>query len=94
MYAADVRMAGESRQRAVELLVIGSVELHPATLAVDDGDDAIHVREVLQNARLAHAVGDVLARARGAVHGADDGEVVPRAVAQVIGLVRRRGRSP
>ena len=47
----DVRVPGEAGQRAVELLVVGPVVLHRAALAVHDGDDAVHVREVLEDAR-------------------------------------------
>ena len=47
-----------------------------------------------EHAGCADAVGDVLARACGAVHGADDREVVASAVAKVVRLARRRGRKP
>ena len=41
-----------------------------------------------EDARLANAIGDVLARARRAIHGADDREVVARTVAEVVGFAR------
>ncbi len=55
--------------------------------------DAIDVGILLQQVGAAEALGDVLAGAGRAVDGADDGDVVARAVAQVSGR-SGRGRSP
>ncbi len=43
-------MSGEPRERAVELLVVGAVELHSAALTVNNRDDAVHIGVIFQEA--------------------------------------------
>src|SRR5581483_8781013 len=79
-----VRVAGEPGQGAVELPVVRAVVLHGAALLVHDRHHAVYVRIPIEQAAGADALANVLARTRRAVHRADDGDVVARAVAQVV----------
>src|SRR5581483_5569595 len=81
----------EAGERAVELVVVGAVVLHGAAGLVRDRHDAVHVRILLEEVSLPEALGDVLARAGGAVDGADDGDVVARTVAAVAAVVAHPG---
>src|SRR5438445_13546264 len=80
----DVRMFGEAGERAVELIVVRATVLHGAAGLVRDGHDAVHVRIALQEVGGAKALGDILARRRGAVDGADNRDVVAAAVAKML----------
>src|SRR5437588_12256767 len=83
----DVGVLGEAGEGAVELVVVGAVVLHGAAGLVRDGDDAVHVRILTEQVGGAKALRNVLTRAGGAVDGADDGDVVARAVAAVAAVV-------
>ena len=78
----DIGMLGETGQRAVELVVVGPVVLHGAAGLVRDGHDAVDVRKLLEQVGAAEALGDVFAGAGRAVDGADDGDVIARAVSR------------
>src|SRR5262249_26652492 len=83
----DVWVPGEAGQAGGELAVVRAVVLHGAALLVADRHHAVHVREVAQQAALADALGDVLAGVGRAIDGADDRDVVARAVAAVAAVV-------
>src|SRR5262249_29509607 len=59
-----------------------------------DGDDAVDVGVAAQEAGVADPLGDVLVGAGRAVDGADDGDVVARAVAPVAAVVAHPGALP
>src|SRR5919109_795837 len=84
----DIGMLRKAGKRAVELVVVRAAVLHRAAGLVRDRDDAVHVRILLEQVGGAKALGDVLARRRGAVDGADDGNVVAAAVAKMLGAIR------
>src|SRR5262249_12942045 len=71
-----------------ELMMVRPVVLHRAALLVHDRQHAVDIWKSVQHTPGSQALGDVFARARRAVHGADDREVVARAVAQVLGSIR------
>ena len=83
MYAATFGWLANPASVLFELAVVRPLVLVPASLLVNDGDDAVHVREILQYPARLDPLGDVLAGAGRAVHRADDGDVIPRAVPPV-----------
>src|SRR5947208_16575390 len=80
-------MFREAGQRALQLIVVRAVILHGAALLVDDGHHAVDPGELTQQIRGLETLGDVLARARGTVDRADDGDVIACAVAAVAPIV-------
>ena len=86
----DVRMPGEPGQGAVELFVVGSVVGHRTAVLVDDRDHPVHVRVLVQNAEGPDPLRHVLAGRGRAVDGADDGDVVARAVAAVAAVITEK----
>src|SRR5205807_503913 len=87
----DVGVLREAGEGAVELVVVGAVVLHGAAGLVGDGNDAVHVGVLAQQVGGAEALRDVLAGAGGAVDGADDRDVVARAVTAVVAVVAQEG---
>src|SRR5262249_60543014 len=55
---------------------------------VDDRQDAIDVRILVQQSACPHSLRNVLAGAGRAIDGADDGDVIARAVALMLGPIR------
>ena len=74
-----VGMMGETREHALEDLVVGPFERQPATPFVGDGEDAVDIGEIPPPGAVAESVGDIPGRAGRAIHRADHGDVVPRA---------------
>ena len=75
----DVGMVGETRQHALEDLMVGPLEGQSATPLVSDGEDAVNVGEILAPGAVAKSVRDVARRARRAIHRADDRDIIPGA---------------
>src|SRR5207249_2763320 len=93
----NVWVLGEASQSPFQLAVVRPVKLHRAALFMDDRHHAIDVGKLVEQAAHAQALGDVLARTRGAVDGANEGDVVARAEAAVAAVIAveeaRLGRS-
>src|SRR5262249_34169794 len=89
--AGHVGVLGEAGQRAVELVVVGAAVLHGAAGLVRDRHHAVHVGVAAQQVGGTELLGDVLAGAGRAVDGADDGDVVARAVAATAAVVTHKG---
>src|SRR5207248_1427054 len=67
---------------------VGPIILHRTTGLVRDGDYAVHVRELLEQVCRGEALRDILARLGGAIDGADDRDVVARAITIRLGPLR------
>jgi hypothetical protein len=77
--SGHIRVIGEPGEDALELPVVGPLELEAASPLVGDGEDAVEVRIISPPGAVPEPIGDVLRDAGRAVHRADDREIVPRA---------------
>ena len=76
--AADVRMPRHAAQHAVENLVILAAVLNSAAAAVREGHHAVDIGKFSQRRRI-EPPGNIFADRRRAIHGGNDGHVIPRA---------------